>query len=177
MISSFDILCGEPPNRARPNNKEKAMKRKNATCYHIESSALSDKDKAIAKVLLSNKKDILRKLAEACIREDETSEYTYNVPTGLYFDIGDLAGGYQIHSLPAVVIMARASSANACYLDCDKEGFPELPQFCGGKEGFHRVKITDPFAWQIDDAIRDYQEGMGLNGTAKIVNGKFYKVA
>ena len=147
------------------------------TIYNEESDRLSDKDAAIAKVLLANKKEILRKLAEAGIHEDETCPYAYYVPTGLYFDIGNLGGGYQLRSLPAVVIMARASYANACYLDCDKEGFPELPQFCGGKEGFHRVKITDPFAWQIDDAIRDFQEEMVLNGKARIVNGKFYKVA
>ena len=73
--------------------------------------------------------------------------------------------------------MARASYANACWLDCDKEGYPELPQFCGGKNGFHRVKITDPFAWMIDDAIKEYQNDMISQKKAAIVNGRFFKVA
>ena len=147
------------------------------TIYNEESDKLSDKDAAIAKVLLANKDAILRQFAEAGIHEDEEVPYVYYVPTGLYFDIGNLAGGYQIRSLHAIVDMARASYANACFLDCDKEGFPELPQFCGGKKGFHRVKITDPFAWEIDNAIREYQEGMVKSGNARIVNGKFFKVA
>ena len=84
------------------------------TIYNEESDRLSDKDAAIAKVLLENKKGILHQLAEAGIHEDETTPYVYYVPTGLSFDIGDLAKGYPIRSLWAVVMMARASYANAC---------------------------------------------------------------
>ena len=147
------------------------------TSYNVESDALTEQDKAIAEVLLSKKEEILRQLVEAGIHEDETTPYVYYVPTGLSFGIGDLARGYPIRSLWAVVIMARASYANACWLDCDKEGYPELPQFCGCRNGFHRVKITDPFAWMIDDAIKDYQEDMIRQRKAVIVNGRFYKVA
>ena len=150
---------------------------KDKTSFDVESDTLTEKDRAIAEFLLKNKDEILRKLVEAGIYEDETTPYVYYVPTGLSFAIGDLAKGYPIRSLWAVVMMARASYANAFWLDCDKEGYPELPQFCGGKEGFHRVKITDPFAWQIDDAIKNYQIEMVRSGKARIVNGKFYKVA
>ena len=82
-----------------------------------------------------------------------------------------------MRSLHAIVVMARASYNRAYFLDTDKEGFPELPQFCGGKKGFHRVYITDPFAQLIDRAIEDYREKMVKEGKARIVNGKFYKVA
>ena len=147
------------------------------TIFNEESDKLGDMDAAIANVLLANKKEILRQFAEAGIHEDEEVPYVYYVPTGLCFPIGDIAKGYPIKSLWAIVDMARASYANAGFLDCDKEGYPELPEFCGGKNGFHRVKITDPFAWEIDNAIREYQEELVRNGKARIVNGKFYKVA
>lgn len=150
---------------------------KDKTGFDKESAALTEKDRLIAECLLENKDEILRKLVEEGIYEDETAPYVYYVPTGLSFAIGDLAKGYPIRSLWAVVMMARASYANACWLDCDREGYPELHQFCGGKNGFHRVKITDPFAWQIDDAIRNYQEEMVRTGKARLVNGMFYKVA
>lgn len=146
--------------------------------YTADTDSLSEKDGAIAARLLADKNKILRQLAEAGIHEDHTSPYTYFVPTCLSFDIGKLAGGFSIRSLYAIVLMARASYARACFLDCDDEGMPELPQFTlGGKIGFHRVKITDPFAQQIDAAIRDHQEQMLREGNARIVNGNFFKVA
>lgn len=147
-----------------------------ATSFDVESDALSDRDAALAKILLLQKDKILRRLAEAGIHEDESAPYVYYVPTGLSFYIGD-HNGYPLRSLWAIVIMASASHANAYWLDCDKEGYPELPEFCGGEKGFHRVKITDPFAGQIDDAIKDYQERMVLAGKGMIVNGRFLKVA
>lgn len=178
LVTGFGILCAVAPRGATDNKQQTARKQKmnDKTNFDVESDALTEKDKAIAKVLLKNKNEILRKLVEAGIHEDEESPYAYFVPTGLLFDIGD-PHGYQIRSLWAIVIMARASYANAGWLDCDKEGYPELPEFCGGECGFHRVKITDPFAWQIDDAIRTYQEEMVRSGKARFVNGKFYKVA
>ena len=145
--------------------------------YTADTDALSEKDGAIAARLLADKDTILRQLAEAGIHEDTTSPYTYFVPTWPSFDIGKLAGGFSIRSIYAVVIMARASYANACFLDCDKEGYPELPEFCGGEPGFHRVKVTDPFAWHLDEAIREYQEEMVRTGKARIVNGRFFKVS
>ena len=149
----------------------------NETRFDVDSDVLTDKDKAIAEVLLKDRSSIIRRLVEAGMHEDETTPYVYYVPTGLLFDIGELGNGYHLRSLWAIVMMARASYANACWLDCDKEGYPELPQFCGGKEGFHRVKITDPFAWVIDDAIKVYQSELVHSGKARLVNGKFFKVA
>lgn len=146
------------------------------TSFNVESDALSQESQKFAKHLLAHKDENLKALAAAGIHEDETTPYVYYVPTDLSFDVGNPTG-YPLRSLWAVVIMARASYANACWLDCDKEGYPELPQFCGGKNGFHRVKITDPFAWQIDDAIKIYQAEMVRTGKARFVNGKFYKVA
>ena len=143
--------------------------------FNIDTDRLYEKDREVGKVLLANKDAIIKTFVENGIEEDDENEYTYYVPTGLYFDCGDER--YQIKSLWAIVILARSSGARACWLDCDKEGYPELPQFCGGKVGFHRVKITDPFALEIDNAIRDYQDEMVRTGKARIVNGKFYKLA
>lgn len=146
--------------------------------YTADTDALSEKDGVIAARLLADKGKILRQLAEDGIHEDATTPYAYFVPTWLTFDIGKLAGGFSIRSLYALVLMARASYSLACFLDCDDEGIPELPQFVlGGKIGFHRVKVTDPFAQQIDAAIRDHQENLLRKGHARIVNGKFFKVA
>lgn len=147
------------------------------TRFNVDEECLSENCRKVAEHLLPHKDEILRALVAAGIHEDETAPYVYYVPTGLAFDAGDAGEGYQIRSLWAVVIMARASYARAYWLDCDKEGFPELPQFCGGEEGFHRVMITDPFAWQIDEAIKTYREEMVMSGKARIVNGKFYKVS
>ena len=145
------------------------------TGFNVDTDRLSDKDKETAKVLLANKESIINALVENGIDEDEESPYTYYVPTGLYFNCGDEK--YQIKSLWAIVILARASGARACWLDCDKDGYPELPQFCGCRNGFHRVMITDPFAFWIDLAVREYKERLVKEGKARIVNGKFYKVA
>ena len=147
------------------------------TSFNVESDALTEGDNKIAEVLLANKRNILWTLAHMGIHEDETTPYVYYVPTDVSFGIGNLARGYPIRSLWAIVIMARASYANACWLDCDKEGYPELPQFCGCRNGFHRVKITDPFAWMIDDAIKEYQDDMVRQRKAVIVNGRFFKIA
>lgn len=145
------------------------------TSFNIETDALSQESQKFAKYLLAHKDENLKALAAAGIHEDESAPYVYYVPTGLSFDVGN-PNGYPLRSLWAIVIMARASYANACWLDCDKDGYPELPEFCGGEKWFHRVKITDPFACHIDDAIRDYQERMVRAGKGMIVNGKFYKV-
>lgn len=149
------------------------MKNKN-TGFHIKTDALDEKTKEEARILLLKRDEILKRLVEAGLHADEEYPYAYYVPTGLAFDCGRT---YPMHSLHAIVAMARASYARAYFLDTDKEGFPELPQFCGGKKGFHRVYITDPFAQLIDRAIEDYREKMVKEGKARIVNGRFFKVA
>ena len=146
-----------------------------ATSFDVESDALSDRDAELAKILLLQKDEILRKLAEAGMHEDETAPYVYYVPTGLSFNVG-MGCGYPLRSLWAIVMMARAFHANSYWLYCDKDGYPELPEICGGEKGFNRVKITDPFAWHIDDAIKNYQEEMVRSGKGRIVNGRFFKV-
>ena len=158
--------------RRQRQERTKTMK---DTSFNIDTDRLSDKDKEIAKVLLKNKDSIIKSLVEQGIDEDAERPYTYYVPTGLFFDCGNKS--YQIRSLWAIVILARACGARACWLDCDKEGYPELPQFCGCRNGFHRVMITDPFAFWIDLAVREYKERLVKEGKARIVNGKFYKVA
>ena len=106
--------------------------------------------------------DLRRNLAENGLNEDLYSPYTYYVPMWLEFDCG--RGNLKVRSLWAIVMMARASGSRAFWLDCDREGYPELPQFTGGVEGFHRVKITDPFAQELDMAMKEnlqknYREG------------------
>ena len=128
--------------------------KKQDTGFNIKTDALDEKSKEEAKILLLKRDEILKRLVEAGLHEDEEYPYTYYVPTGLAFDCGR---AYPMRSLHAIVVMARASYAKAYFLDTDKEGFPELPQFCGGKKGFHRVYITDPFAQLIDMAIKDHK--------------------
>ena len=147
---------------------------KQDTGFNINTDALDEKSKEEARILLLKRDEILKRLVEAGLHADEEYPYAYYVPTSLALDCGRT---YPMHSLHAIVAMARASYARAYFLDTDKEGFPELPQFCGREEGFHRVYITDPFAQLIDRAIEDYREKMVKEGKARIVNGKFYKVA
>lgn len=147
---------------------------KQDTGFNINTDALDEKLKEEARILLLKRDEILKRLVETGLHADEEYPYAYYVPTGLAFDCGRT---YPMRSLHAIVAMARASYARAYFLDTDKEGFPELPQFCGGKDGFHRVYITDPFAQLIDQAIADHQETMVREGKARVVNGKFYKVA
>jgi hypothetical protein len=40
-----------------------------------------------------------------------------------------------------------------------------------------RVTVYDPFAQRIEEAIRNWQTSEIVKGNARIVNGKFYKVA
>ena len=137
----------------------------------IELDAESRKE---AEVLLKNKASILRRLAEAGLREE--SPYIYLVPDSLAFECGHGADA-PMRSLWAVVVIARASNAAAYWLDCDDEGYPELPQFCYCPVGFHRVFISDPFAFELDRAIGEWQMELVRAGKARIVNGRFFKVA
>ena len=141
---------------------------KQDTGFNINTDALDEKSREEARILLLKRDEILKGLVEAGLHADEEYPYAYYVPTDLAFDCG---WTYPMRSLYAIVAMARASYARAYFLDTDKEGFPELPQFCGGKEGFHRVYITDPFAQLIDRAIADHQETMVKEGKARVVMG------
>ena len=143
--------------------------------FAIASSELDEESKKEAEVLLKNREEVLDKLVKAGLTEDEESPYTYNVPTTLSFECGH-GKDLPMRSLWAIVVMARASYANAHWLDTDAEGYPEIGPM-GTNNNFHKVKITDPFAWHIDDAIKRFQERLVKEGRARIVNGKFYKVA
>lgn len=142
--------------------------------FSKKSTELDENSRNEANVLLGNKKEILRKLAEAGLREE--SPYIYLVPNSLAFECGH-GEGAEMRSLYATVVMARASNASAYLLDCDDEGFPELPQFCGCDLGFHRVFVSDPFAFELDEAIGAHQKELVRHGKARIVNGRFFKVA
>lgn len=149
----------------------------NMSDFSVKSDKLGKNFEKDAKVLLARRDEVLDDLAEHGMHEDDEVPYAYYVPTGLFFDCGR-GKDCQITSIAAVVVMARASYAAAHYLDCDKEGFPELWQFTTkGKKGFHRIYVTDPFAMHLDAAIQRNKERLLKNGEARIVNGKFYKVA
>ena len=125
------------------------------TEFCVKSDALADMYKSEAEVLLSNRDAILEALATNGMHKDPETPHAYYIPSGLAFNSGK--GKWQMRSLYAIVVMARASHSIACWLDTDKDGLPELPQFCGGTEGFHRVYITNPFAYCIDEAIKRHQ--------------------
>ena len=143
--------------------------------FSKRSSDLDEESKNEALFLLEKRDEILDRLVEAGLNEDEEHPYTYNVPTALSFDCGRGAD-FLMHALWAIVVMARASYAYAFWLDCDKDGFPECGPI-GCDNSTHRVYITDPFAWHIDSAIKRYQEKMVQEGKARIVNGRFFKIA
>ena len=127
-----------------------------------------------AKVLLANKKSILRQLCEAGMKSDMEMPYTYHIPTGLAFDCGK---EMPVRSLYAIIIMARATHTDARWKDCDEEGYPEIFPYNGTEKGFHKIGVFDPFANEIETAIKEYQTDMLKSGRARIVNGLFYKVA
>ena len=143
--------------------------------FSKRSSDLDDDSKKEALFLLEERDEILDRLVRAGLTEDEEHPYTYNVPTSLSFDCGKGAD-FPMHALWAIVVMARASFSDAYWLDTDKEGFPECGPI-GCDNSTHRVYITDPFALHIDDAIKRNQERMIREGKARIVNGRFYKIA
>lgn len=145
------------------------------TDFSKDSDELTEEEREEAKVLLAKKDEIIRALVTNGLKADDESPYAYIVPTDLAFDYGH--GKWQLRSIWAIVLMARASYARAYWLDCDKEGFPELPDYTGVPYGFHRVYITDPFAQLLDRAIDEYQDEMVRTGKAQIVNGRFFKVA
>lgn len=143
--------------------------------FAIASCELDEGSKKEAEILLKHRDEILDKLVEAGLTEDEESPYTYNVPTTLSFECGH-GKDLPMRSLWAIVVMARASYADAHWLDTDEEGYPEIGPM-GTNTDFHKVKITDPFALHIDEAIKRHQARLIQEGKARIVNGKFYKVA
>lgn len=143
--------------------------------FAIASSELDEGSKKEAEVLLSKRDEILDKLVEAGLSADNERPYVYNVPTALSFECGH-GKDLPIRSLWAIIVMARASYASANWLDTDAEGYPEIG-FLGLERDFHAVRITDPFALHIDEAIKRHQVRLIQEGKARIVNGKFYTVA
>lgn len=124
--------------------------------FAIPSDYLDDDSQKEAKVLLSKRDEILDQLVAAGLTEDKENPYVYNVPTNLSFECGH-GKDLPMHSLWAIVIMARASYADAHWLDTDAEGYLEVGPI-GTRADFHKVKITDPFAWHIDEAIKRYNK-------------------
>ena len=149
----------------------------NKYLWNVKSDQRDENHLREAKELLKKRDEILDALAANGMHEDSEEPYAYYIPTNLSFECGK-GPTFPIRSTYAIIEMARASYADAHFLDCDREGVPELPQFTAkGKEGFYRVFITDPFAMHIDNAIQRHQEKMVSEGKGRVVNGRFYKVA
>lgn len=122
--------------------------------------------------LLKSEKDILLKLAEAGMKEDETAPYTYLIPSTLFFDVG-MGTDKQLRAPYAILAMAKATYTEARFADVDSEGYPDEDI----EKDMMRVKVYDPFAQKIEEAVRNWQTSEIVKGNARIVNGKFYKVA
>ena len=122
--------------------------------------------------LLRREKDILLKLAEAGMREDDTEPYTYFIPSTLFFDVGR-GTDKQLRAPYAILAMAKAAYTEAHFTDVDELGSPQED----AEKGLVRVTVYDPFAQKMEDAIRNWQHSEIVKGNARIVNGKFFKVA
>lgn len=122
--------------------------------------------------LLRSQSDILLKLAEAGMREDDTEPYTYFIPSTLFFDVGR-GTDKQLRAPYAILAMAKASYTEAHFTVVDSEGYPDEDV----ENGMVRVTVYDPFAQRIEEAVRNWQTSEIVKGNARIVNGKFYKVA
>lgn len=122
--------------------------------------------------LLRSEKDILLKLAEAGMREDDTESYTYFIPSTLFFDVG-MGTDQQLRAPYAILAMAKASYTEALFSAGDSDGYPDEDI----EKGIVRVTVYDPFAQRIDEAIQEWRTSEIVKGNARIVNGKFYKVA
>ena len=121
--------------------------------------------------LLRSEKDILLKLAEAGMREDDTEPYTYFIPSTLFFDVGR-GTDKQLRAPYAILAMAKAAYTEARFAVVDSEGYPDEDV----EKGMVRVTVYDPFAQRIEEAVRNWQTSEIVKGNARIVNGKFYKV-
>ena len=122
--------------------------------------------------LLRSQSDILLKLAEAGMREDDTEPYTYFIPSTLFFDVGR-GNDKQLRAPYAILAMAKASYTEARFADVDGEGCPAEDV----EKGMVRVTVYDPFAQRIEESVRNWQTSEIVKGNACIVNGRFYKVA
>ena len=122
--------------------------------------------------LLKSEKDILLKLAEAGMKEDETAPYTYLIPSTMFFDVGR-GKDMQLRAPYAILAMAKSAYTEARFAVVDSEGYPEEDL----EKGMVRVTVYDPFAQKIEEAIRNWQTSEIVKGNARIVNGRFYKVA
>lgn len=122
--------------------------------------------------LLRSQSDILLKLAEAGMEEDDTEPYTYFIPSTLFFDVGR-GKDNQLRAPYAIIEMAKASYTEARFSAGDSEGYPDEDI----EKGMVRVTVYDPFAQKIDEAIQEWRTSEIVKGNGRIVNGKFYKVA
>lgn len=122
--------------------------------------------------LLKTQDDVLRKLADAGMMVDNAAPYTFFIPTTLFFDVG-LGRERQLRAPYAVLAMAMAANSEASFTDVDVFGNPVEDT----ELGLVRVTVYDPFAQKLEDAIRNWQDSEIVKGNARIVNGRFYKVA
>ena len=124
------------------------------------------------KILLPRCSEILNALAEAGMREDDTEPYTYFIPSTLFFDVG-LGRDKQLRAPYAILAMAKVSYTEARFAVVDGEGNSVEDV----EKGMVRVTVYDPFAQRIEEAVRNWQTSEIVKGKARIVNGKFFKVA
>ena len=124
------------------------------------------------KILLPRCSEILNTLAEAGMREDDTEPYTYFIPSTMFFDVGR-GTDQQLRAPYAILAMAKAAYTEARFAGIDSDGYPDEDV----ERGMVRVTVYDPFAQRIEEAVRNWQNSEIVKGNARIVNGKFYKVA
>lgn len=122
--------------------------------------------------LLKDEKGILRKLAEAGMKPDDTTPDTYFIPTTLFFDVGK-GRDEQIRAPYAILAMAKASNTIASFDEVDSEGCPVEDV----ENGEVKMVVYDPFAQKIEEAVQDWQQSEIAKGNARIVNGKFWRIA
>ena len=127
------------------------------------------KEQEIA-VLRRHQNEMLSELCEAGLRETRYP-YEYDVPNFLCFNFEGAWGDLPIRGHYALKTLAEAEGAEVHFVNADSEGFPTE------MDDSFAMKITDPFAQKIEAAIGAYQERMVAEGQAKILNGRFFKLA
>lgn len=115
-----------------------------------------------------NRKTILDTLVKNGMRETDVP-YVYEIPANVtFYTPNEKEMPYRAWA----VVKMLALDAGAAVDD----EFAKDP-FASPDDKFLRMKITDPFAMHLDKAIDDFKESLIREGKAKIVDGRFYRVA